>query len=41
MSEAEILDKVYEPHQVEKHWYQYWQDKGYFRADANGSSRTF
>ena len=41
MSEAEILDKVYEPHQVEKHWYQYWLDKGYFRADANGSSRTF
>ena len=41
MSTAEILDKVYEPHQVEKHWYQQWLDKGYFRADANGSSRTF
>ena len=41
MSTAEILDKVYEPHQVEKHWYQYWLDKGYFRADADGSSRTF
>jgi len=29
MSTAEVLDKVYEPHQVEKHWYQYWLDKGY------------
>ena len=41
MSTVEILDKVYEPHQVEKHWYQYWLEKGYFRANADGSAPTF
>lgn len=41
MSTAALLAKVYEPHEVEKRWYQYWTEKGLFRADANGSTNTF
>lgn len=41
MSTTEVLNKVYDPHQVEEKWYQYWLDKGYFRADENGSENTF
>jgi valyl-tRNA synthetase len=40
MSE-EIMDKSYNPHEVEKKWYAYWMEKDYFRADENGSERTF
>ncbi len=41
MSTTEVLSKVYDPRQVEEKWYQYWLDKGYFRADENGSDNTF
>ena len=41
MSSNEVLSKVYEPHQVEEKWYQFWLDKGYFRADKNGSDKTY
>ena len=41
MSSNEVLSKVYEPHQVEEKWYQFWLDKGYFRADENGSDKTY
>jgi valyl-tRNA synthetase len=41
MSTSETLGKVYEPHQVEKKWYQVWLEKGYFRADGNSSNKTF
>jgi valyl-tRNA synthetase len=27
------LNKGYEPHDVERHWYQKWEENGYFRAD--------
>ena len=37
MSINEALGKVYEPHQVEKKWYQEWLEKGYFRADGTSS----
>jgi len=29
------LEKTYEPKQVEERWYQFWIDKGYFRAAAD------
>ncbi len=35
------LNKVYEPHEVEERWYQYWIDKNYFRADEQSSNHTF
>ncbi len=31
------LPKTYEPGSVETRWYQYWQDKGCFTADADSS----
>jgi len=41
MTTAAVLNKVYEPHEVEKRWYQYWMEQGFFRADENGSTNTF
>ena len=41
MSITAVLSKVYEPHQVEKRWYQFWLEKGYFRADEDGSTTTY
>ena len=41
MTTTAFLSKVYEPHEVEKKWYQYWMDEGFFRADENGSNNTF
>jgi len=41
MTTAAVLSKVYEPHEVEKKWYQYWMEKGLFRADENGSDNTY
>ena len=29
------LNKVYEPHDVERKWYQKWETSGYFRADED------
>ncbi len=33
-----MMDKVYNPHNIEKIWYDFWVKKGYFRADS-GSAR--
>ena len=31
------MEKVYQPHDIEKHWYQEWKSKGYFQpADSGG-----
>ena len=35
------MDKSYNPHEVEQKWYACWMERGYFRADENGSDRTF
>ena len=29
----ELLQKVYDPAQVERKWYPYWEQSGYFTAD--------
>ena len=34
------MEKVYQPHAIEKHWYQEWKSKGYFQASAH-QSQTF
>ena len=31
----ETLIKGYEPHDVERKWYQRWESEGYFRADEH------
>ncbi|MDI6753419.1 MAG: valine--tRNA ligase [Thermodesulfobacteriota bacterium] len=34
-------DKVYNPQQAEKKWYQFWEDKNYFRADEFSNRPPF
>ena len=31
------LSTVFEPHEVEAHWYQFWQKQNYFAPQSNGS----
>ncbi|MEW6095863.1 MAG: valine--tRNA ligase [bacterium] len=35
------IPKAYEPHAVEKKWYQYWEENNYFYADAHSSKKPF
>lgn len=30
------MEKVYQPHEIEKHWYQEWKSKGYFQPSETG-----
>jgi valyl-tRNA synthetase len=34
---SQTLNKGYEPHDVERKWYQRWQEEGRFRADENSA----
>ena len=36
-----MMDKVYNPHNMEKAWYAFWVSKGFFSADARSSSPAF
>ncbi len=38
---SKILDKSYDPHQVEDKWYRYWEDLGYFRADEDSDRQAY
>jgi valyl-tRNA synthetase len=38
---AEILDKVYDPKQIEEKWYRYWEAGDYFRARADGQKAPY
>ena len=38
---SKVLDKSYDPHQVEEKWYRYWEERGYFRADENSDRETY
>ncbi len=31
------MEKTYNPHKIEQHWYQLWEDKGYFTPKGTGS----
>lgn len=35
------MDKVYDPHHVERKWYSYWTEKGYFRAESESGKSPF
>jgi valyl-tRNA synthetase len=37
----EMLDKAYEPHQVESKWYTFWEKRGYFLADNESVAPRF
>jgi valyl-tRNA synthetase len=32
------MDKTYQPHQIESHWYKDWEEKGYFTPTGEGDS---
>ncbi len=34
------MEKVYQPHEIEKHWYQEWKSKGYFQP-ASENEQSF
>jgi valyl-tRNA synthetase len=36
-----LLDKSYNPHQVEEKWYRYWTEQNYFRADENSERKPY
>jgi valyl-tRNA synthetase len=38
---SKLLDKSYNPHQVEEKWYHYWEKRGYFRADEDSERKTY
>ena len=38
---SKVLDKSYDPHQVEEKWYRYWEKRGYFRADEESERKAY
>jgi valyl-tRNA synthetase len=38
---SKVLDKSYDPHQVEEKWYHYWEERGYFRADEDSERKAY
>ena len=32
------MDKTYQPHQIESHWYKQWEEKGYFTPSGDGDA---
>jgi valyl-tRNA synthetase len=41
MSPAAMLDKTYDPQALERHWYQTWEDKGYFAPSGDGEGAAY
>ncbi len=37
----EEMPKAYEPQKVERHWYKFWLEKGYFRAEIDPKKKPF
>jgi len=38
---SKVLDKSYDPRQVEGKWYRYWMERNYFRADENSEKESY
>jgi valyl-tRNA synthetase len=36
-----VLDKSYDPHQVEEKWYRHWEERNCFRADENTNRKPY
>ena len=34
------MDKTYQPHAIESHWYDTWEKNGYFKPSGNGNAYT-
>ena len=41
MAEENNIPKVYNPAEVEKKWYAYWEKNGYFHAKVDKSKKPF
>jgi valyl-tRNA synthetase len=41
MTEENNIPKVYDPAQVERKWYKYWEDNKYFHAEVDKSKKPF
>lgn len=35
------MDKAYNPKEAEKKWYQFWEEKGYFKADPTSDKKPY
>jgi len=38
---SDLLDKGYEPHDVERRWYEFWETNGLFAAEDEGPRRGY
>jgi valyl-tRNA synthetase len=38
---SKLLDKSYDPHQVEEKWYSYWMERSYFRANEDSEAKAY
>ena len=38
---SDLLDKGYEPHDVERRWYEFWETNGLFAAEDEGTRRGY
>ncbi len=38
---SKVLEKSYDPRQVEEKWYRHWMEHGYFRADADSERKAY
>ncbi|MGD9053719.1 MAG: valine--tRNA ligase [Desulfobacterales bacterium] len=38
---SNLLEKAYSPHEVEKRWYQFWEENGLFAADEKGAPKSY
>ena len=38
---SNLLEKAYTPHEVEKRWYQYWEEQGLFAADEKSKQKSY
>ena len=38
---SNLLEKAYEPHEVEKRWYQYWEEQGLFAAEEKSPKKGY
>ncbi|OGP74290.1 MAG: valine--tRNA ligase [Deltaproteobacteria bacterium RBG_16_49_23] len=38
---SNVLDKSYDPHQVEERWYRFWMEQNYFRADESSDRQPY
>ncbi|MDN5347263.1 MAG: valyl-tRNA synthetase [Clostridia bacterium] len=41
MTQAGMLAPAYNPQEVERRWYTYWEEKGYFKAPINEKDKSF